>query len=513
MTLKQKLLSGAVLLGVSSLLSRLLGLLRDRLFATTFGAVTADGIHNLDTYYAAFRLPDMLFQLLLYGVISASFIPIFSAYIKKDKAEEGWAFANSCTTILTTFLFGVVALSLIFAPWLVKLIVPGFSQEKLDLTVNLTRIMLISPLFFGFSSIWQSIQNSFGKYFYIALAPVVYNLSIILATIIGAKEYGVYAITVGVVIGAFLHAGVQLPEIIRLGFKFMPNWNWRRGDLKEMGKLIIPRIVGLSAIQINLVVDTIIGSTLATGSITVLNYAINLNSLPMGIIGISISIVAFGVFAELAALEEHKKFFDHLKENFYKIIYLIIPAAVGMIILKKEIVGVILSGGKFGEQDIVLTAGTLGILSIGLAAQSINPLLSRAYFAYKNTKTPVLISIFSVVLNIVFSITLTKIFDFGVYGLATATSAAGLIQWFLLQAFLKTKLPHKQGKILEFGKIAKIIIATTVMAAIVFAAKNLITNFISPGFILSAVQVAVCGLLGLLIYFSSLKILKYKNCP
>lgn len=509
MSLRQKLLSGAVLLGVSSLISRLLGLLRDRIFATTFGATASSGIHDLDTYYAAFRLPDTLFQLLLYGAISAAFVPIFTSYIKKNQSEEGWRFANNSLNILTLALVAISIIALIFAPWIVKIFVPGFSGEKLSLTVTITRVMLISPLFFGLSSVFQSIQNSLNRYFYMALAPIMYNISIIVATLIGGKEYGVYAVTIGVVAGSFLHAAVQFPEILRLGFSWRPTFNWRAPDIREMIRLLIPRVAGLSVFQVNLVINTLIGSLLASGSITILNYAINLNSLPMGIVGVSISIVAFGVFAELVAGEEHEKFFHILKENFYKVVYLIAPATVGMIILRHEIVGLILKSGKFTTQDVALTAETLGILSIGLLAQSLIPLFARAFYAYKNTRTPLYIAIFGTILNVALSLILTQIWHFGVYGLAASTAIAGTAHWIMLQTIILKHLPHKGDKFIEIGKILKITIATIIMAVAVYFVKDAVSGFIGSGIIGLSASLGVSCAIGLIVYFGITKLLRW----
>ncbi|MBI5152344.1 murein biosynthesis integral membrane protein MurJ [Candidatus Peregrinibacteria bacterium] len=510
MNLRQKLLSGAVLLGVSSLLSRLLGLLRDRIFATTFGAV-GGGIHDLDTYYAAFRLPDTLFQLLLYGAISAAFVPIFTSYIKKNQSEEGWRFANNSLNILTTLLIIVSIIALIFAPWIVKIFVPGFSGEKLALTTTVTRIMLISPLFFGLSSVFQSIQNSLNRYFYMALAPIMYNISIIVATLAGAKEYGVYAVAIGVVAGAFLHAAVQFPEILKLGFHWRPTFNFKAPDIKEMVRLLIPRVAGLSVFQVNLVINTLIGSLLASGSITILNYAINLNSLPMGIVGVSISIVAFGVFAELVAGEEHEKFFHILKENFYKVVYLIVPATVAMIILRHEIVGLILKTGKFTSHDVALTAETLGILSIGLLAQSLIPLFARAFYAYKNTRTPLYIAIFGTILNVALSIALTQVWHFGVYGLAISTAIAGTAHWIMLQTTILKHLPHQGDKFIDIGKIVKIIISAALMGVVVYFTKDAALHFIGNGIIGLSASLAIACAVGLIVYFGAIKILRYRS--
>ena len=437
---KNKILMGAVLLGISSFLSRFLGVIRDHIFANQFGALQGQGIFDLDTYYAAFRLPDLLFNLLILGTVSAAFVPIFTDYIAKRKKKEGWEFVNSILHLLMFGLLVLAGLSFIFAPWLVKLIAPGFTGEKLETTINLTRIMLVSPIFFSLSSIAQSIQNTFKTFFYYALAPIFYNLSIIGATLFWGAEFGVYGVAFGVVIGAVLHFLIQVPALIKLGYRYRFAFDWRRKDVREMAKLTLPRVFGVSAMQFTLLVDTLIGSTLAVGSITILNYAINLNSLPMGVIGVSLAISSFSTLAELAALRQKKAFREELQKLIRWVLFLILPASFGLFILRSEVVTLILGSGKFGERDVWLTAGTLGLLVLSLLAQSLIPLLARAFYAYKNTWTPVKIALLAFGFNVVGSLTLAKFLGFGVYGLALANTLANWLNFGFLVWFLQKKI-------------------------------------------------------------------------
>jgi len=216
--IKKLVIGGGLLLGISNLLSRILGLVRDHLLGTTFGALSGSGLFDLDTYYAAFRLPDFLFNLLIYGTLSAAFVPIFVQYLKKDKIEEAWKFASSVMNIAIVLIFAVCAVVFIFAPWIVPVFVPGFGDERLALTIQLTRIILISPIFFTVSAVFQSIQNSFKTFFFYALAPLVYNLSIIGGIIFLSPRYGVIGVAWGVVAGSALHALVQVPSMIKNKF-------------------------------------------------------------------------------------------------------------------------------------------------------------------------------------------------------------------------------------------------------------------------------------------------------
>lgn len=466
-----KIGKGAILLGVSSLLSRLLGIYRDHLFANIFGAGKLIGIFDLDTYYAAFRIPDFLYNLLIYGTISVAFIPILTVYFKKKQEKEGWEFAGTVLNLLLILLLGVSFLVFIFAPYLVKVVVPGFTGEKLEITIKLTRIMLISPIFFGLSSIFQGIQNTFKSFFYFSLAPIFYNLSIIFSVLFLSERYGVYGITWGVILGAFLHFAVQCPKVFKLGFRFKWAFDYQREDVRKMARLVLPVIVGISVTQINLLVTTLIGSTLAAGSITIINYAFNLNSLPLGIIGISLAVAAFSTLSELAVEEDSKQFVQELKKRINQILFLIIPSMMGLFLLRFEIVSLILKGGEFGLKETVLTANTLAFLVIGLFAQSLIPLLARAFFAYHNTKTPVLIGVWAVVFNIAGSLFFTRVFNWGVYGLALAGSLASILNCAMCLMALRQKLWTKEA-ILDWRKMGKFVLSTLLMAGLVWGVRE-----------------------------------------
>ncbi len=509
--IKKILQSGAILLAVSSLVSRMLGLLRDKIFAHQFGALQASSIFDLDAYYAAFRLPDFMFQLLIMGTVASAFVPIFSEYFHTDKKEQAWKFLDTCITCLMTLLLILGTIIFIFAPWIIPLLVPGFSGEKLELTVHLTRIMLVSPLIFCLSSLFQSVENAAKKYLYFALAPILYNLAIILATLFFAPTYGVIAIAYGVVIGSVLHALIQWPAVKELGHTFHIRFDWKSKDFQQFIKLATPRIFGIGITQFNILVDTIIASTLVTGSITAFNYATNLESLPLGLVGVSISIVAFGIFSEQVAKNDHIGMVATLQEKLENIAIYIIPATAGLMLLRQEIIEVILKGGKFTTDDVSLTASLLGILSLALLAQSLIPLFSRFFYAKKNTYTPVGISLIGFLSNIFASLYFAKHLHWGVLGIAT-----GMVLSSTLQAFLLIRAVHTKEKITIFtqdetSKYTKMLTATGIMSLGVWLLQQLSGLIPHQSTIISFLILIALGAAGLGLYFYSLKRLNYPN--
>ncbi|MBI2453465.1 murein biosynthesis integral membrane protein MurJ [Candidatus Peregrinibacteria bacterium] len=477
--IRSKVFQGAVLLGISSFLSRLLGVYRDHLFAIRFGATQGSGIYDLDAYFAAFRIPDFLYNLLIIGAVSSAFVPIFTGYIQKEQKEEGFAFANTVLNFFVSLMLILSVILFIAAPFVMKILTPGFSPEKLAVSVNATRIMLLSPIFFAFSSIAQSIQNTFKTFFSYALAPILYNLSIIFAALFLTDRFGIYGLGFGVTVGAFFHFFIQVPSLYSLGYRYRFLFNLKRKDLREMFRLVVPRIIGVSAMQLIFVFDTLIGSTLAAGSISIFYLAFNLNSLPMGIVGISLAISSFSTLSELADKGREPFFADELKRYIRWILFLIIPATFGILFLRREVTQLILGGGKFTLRDVFLTSQTLFILGLSLVAQSLIPLFSRAFYAWKNTVIPLVIVMVTVFSHISLSLFFTKVLFFGVKGIAFAYSISQILQIALLFLFLKRFLPSFSIFPLKDGM--KFLFSSFLMILFVFIGRN----FLVPLFPLS----------------------------
>ncbi len=484
----------AFVIALASLTSRFLGIFRDRILAGKFGAGD-----ELDIYWAAFRLPDLTYSLIVLGALSAGFIPIFIKQLEKDKIKDyhkAYDFANNILNILVITLLGVNFLFFIFTPIIIPLIAPGFSGKKLHLTIQMTRIMLISPILLSISAILGGILQSFKKFFIYSLCPIMYNLGIIIGALYFVDWWGIYGLAIGVVLGAASHMLIQVYPVKNLGFKYKFLFSLKDENTRRLAKMMLPRTLTLAIAQINFTVLTIIASTLSVGSIAVFNFANNIQSFPLGIFGISFAVAAFPTMSEW--INNKEKFSYVVNETFLKILFFIIPSIFLLIILRAQVVRVILGTGKFGWQDTILTFKTLGFFAISLFAQSLIPLLSRVFYAYQDSKTPFFIGLISSIFNLIFALKLSKIM--GIPGLALAFSLASIINFTLLLAIVKIKLPSpKHLKILS--SVFKISLASLIAGIATQCTKFFIGQFVNMEKLWGVfTQGMIAGLIGIIIY-------------
>jgi putative peptidoglycan lipid II flippase len=434
-------MSAAFVITMAGLASRLLGLIRDRMLASHFGAGD-----TLDVYYAAFRIPDLVYNLLILGALSAAFIPVFTGLISQERREEAWKLANGLLNLAILFMMAIGVLLAIIAPWLMKIITPGFPPEKIQMVVIFSRIMFLSPLLLGVSGVFGGILTSFKHFLVYSLAPIFYNLGIIIGIVFFVRWMGPVGLAWGVVLGAFLHMAIQYPAVKKTGFKHI--WFikdiFKDSNIRQVVKLMIPRTLGIAVNQINLLVITIFASTLAAGSLAIFNFAQNLQSVPLGLFGVSFAIAVFPTLATYAAKNESDNFVNAFSHTFRNILFFVIPLSVFLLVLRAQIVRVVLGAGKFDWEDTILTFQCLGIFVISLFAQSLIPLLARSFYALQNTKTPFYIGLVAEAFNIFFVLLLID--RYKIMGLAIAFSAAAIIQMVLLLFILRTKFEDLDDK-------------------------------------------------------------------
>jgi len=493
----------AALVALSSLASRFLGVIRDRILAGHFGAG-----QTLDIYYAAFRVPDLIFNLVVLGALSAGFIPIFTGLIKDLPCEwraasnlfsrnrEAWNLANNMLNIICLGLIFLALLGIIFAPGWVRLITPGFSPEAQKLTAALTRIMFLSPLFLGISGILGGILQSFKRFLVYSLAPIFYNLGIIVGALYFVRLWGIYGLAAGVILGAFLHMAIQIPAVYHLGFRYRWLLKWRDQATRKIARMMVPRTLTLAISQFNLVVMTIIASGLASGSLTIFNFANNLQSFPIGIFGVSFAIAAFPALSAVAFNKE--KLTVNFSQTMRQILFFIIPATVLIIVLRAQIIRVVLGTGKFNWQDTILTMNTLGFFALSLFAQATIPLLIRVFYARHNSATPFYLGLSTVALNVVLSFCLGA--KMGVAGLALAFSLANIFNFLLLWLWL-----HFVVGALDLVRIIVATLKFTVAALASGIAAQLMKAAVWPFIDMSRfsgvfIQLVAAAFIGLLVY-------------
>jgi len=465
------ILPPTLLLALSALFSSFLGIARDHLLAKNFGATAGDGIYNLDVYYAAFRIPDLLYLILVMGAISAAFIPIFTKYKKSGDLDEAWKFASTMLHLLLIVISVVAVVAFIFAPQLTNLVAAGFSDESFDLTVRLMRIMLLSPIIFTFSSVFISIQDSFKSFFFRSLTPIFYNLGIVLAVIFFSDQFGVVGVTWGVVLGAVLALLIQLPSLWQVGYKHVWIIDYKRSDVREAFRLMLPRVLAMSMYQISLLVYTLMASFLVTGSITVLYFANNIYALPLAIIALSFSITSFATFSELATEPTTEPFTREIKSVMQQVLFLVFPATVGVILLRYEMIDAILVVGKFTPRDAVLTAQVLLPMILSLFTHSLILLLMRGFYAYQNTKTPFWASFWGAVLGVVLAYVFAFRYGMGVVGIGAAIAISNVLVFAVMYLLMRRRLGRN---LLDWLNVSKMLLASIAMGLVLVYAKTLV---------------------------------------
>ncbi|MDD3006802.1 MAG: murein biosynthesis integral membrane protein MurJ [Candidatus Pacebacteria bacterium] len=423
--------SAAFIIGIMTLAAKFLGVLKNSILAHNFPA------NDIDIYLAAFRIPDFIFNIIVLGALSAGFIPVFSKLVSQNKKEEAFKAANNILNILFIVLLGITMISMVLAPWIIDLIVPGFDAEKKQKTVELTRIMFLSPIFMLLSSITGGILQSYKRFLIYSLSPIVYNLGIIFGAMVLAKEYGLAGLAWGVPLGAFLQFIIQFPSVKMLGFRYKMFVNTKSAEVRTIIKIMVPRIFTMIISQVNPFVVTIIASTLAAGSITAFTYANDLQSFPLGIFAISFAVACFPTLSELSGKYHRGKFTEVLLSTTKQILYFIIPLSIFLIVFRAQAVRVIYGHGYFDWTSTVATIDALYIFCISLFAQSLIPLFSRAFWALHDSKTPFYAALFSAIINIILALWLSP--KFGLNGLVGAFTLSSILNAAILFILLNKK--------------------------------------------------------------------------
>ncbi|NTW87857.1 MAG: murein biosynthesis integral membrane protein MurJ [Desulfobulbaceae bacterium] len=467
----------AASVGIAVMCSRVLGLVREQVFAGMFGAGFI-----YDAFVVAFRIPNLLRDLFAEGALSAAFVTVFSAYDRQRTQEETWQLAANVLNCILIFLCLITLLMIFFAEEIVTLLAPDFSliNGKTELTVKLTRIMLPFLVFISLSAVVMGILNTKGRFFIPALASSFFNLgSLIGGTSLAfiLPRYGQPAIVgmaIGTLVGGLLQLGMQIPTLYKTGFRYAPVMKFTDPGLKRILTLMIPATIGLSATQINLFINTNFAASCAEGSVSWLYYAFRLVQLPIGVFGVALSIAMLPVLAKQAADKNIGAMKDTMVSSLTMVFALTVPATVGLIILSQPIIRLIYQHGAFTAADTLATADTLCLYSIGLFAYSANKVLVPAFYALDKTKYPVIASFLAIIINIV--IILLTIDTYQHRAIALSTSCTMLINFLFLMAVLYKSLHGYSLTYLGKGCL-KIGIATLALSALLFLCRSLLAGW------------------------------------
>ena len=415
------LVTASLILTVAALASRLLGWVRLLVIGSQFGAS-----RELDAYFAAFRIPDAIFQLVVAGALSAALIPVFQGYRARGQEAEAWQLASSIINLVLIALAGLSLLMAIFAPVLVPIVAPGFDAPTTELTIRMTRVMLLSPVLIGMGAVVTGILNSHQQFTVPAVAPLLYNLAIIAAAIFLAPVMGVEGLAVGVAIGSLAHLAIQLPSLAKVGQRYDLTIGLRHPGVRRVAWLMGPRMLGLAAGQLNFLVSTVLASGLPEGSLTAYNYAFQLSQIPVGVVGVSIAVALFPTLSQDAALGRIGDIRRQVANAVRLLVFAAAPLMAIMIVLREPLTAVFYQYGAFTQLAVERTASTLLFFAIGLVGHIVVHVLTRTFYAMQDTRTPVTWAIVAVVINVPLMALLVG--PMGVEGLALALSISAVLE-------------------------------------------------------------------------------------
>ncbi len=497
----------AAVVGSATLISRILGFVRDMLVAGFFGA---NGI--IDAFYIAFKIPNMLRELFAEGSISAGFVPVFTEYLTKSSKEEAKKLSDTVFTFLSLTLIVVVTLGVIFAPYLVMLIAPGFKGNAAQflLTVKLSRIMFPFLLFVGLAALSMGVLNSLRSFAAPAIAPIMFNLTIILTVIFLLSGFAqpVVVLAAAVTVGGALQFFTQAPSLIKRGsffrFRFLP----RHPGMQKIITLIVPTILGLAITQVNITVDSILASYLTAGSITFLYLGTRLMQFPLGVFSTAISTAVFPTMATFAANNDTAGLIDTVSFGTRLSLFITIPAMTGLVVLAVPITNILFQRGEFSASDTIGAAGAVVFYCVGLWAYAGTRIFVKAFYSLKDTKTPVKIGIIAMVTNVFFDIMLMG--QLGHKGLALATSISGGVNFLFLMFLLKRRLGRIDGKRIAVST-AKICVSAALMAIVCYYMVRDPLFMTNNRLLWRVTRVGLTIVTGAAIFFASAFILRCKE--
>lgn len=486
----------ASIVAVAFVASRFLGLAREVVLAHLFGT----GAES-DAYVSAFRIPDFLFLVAMSGAFGAAFIPIFGGFLARDERDKAWRLASAVITFT-----GVVSISLavvifvLAGPIMSRLVAPELSGEYRDIAIRTMRLLLLSNILLGFGIAAKGILEAQDLFTLPALAPLLYSLATILGALILGPSMGVPGVAIGVVVGAACHVGIQVPGLIQAGMRYTPSLSRQVAGLGEVGRLLVPRVIGQAAFQINFIVVNYLANGQGPGKATALNQAWMLMMLPHGVLALSISTVAFPTMArqfEIGRLDEVRTTF---MRALAPLLFLILPASIGLYEFRTSIIQTVFQSGAFNAYSTSLVAPPLAFLALGLTWYALVEVLARIYYAMQDTKTPVAAGLAIIVINVALGIFLVD--RVGYAGLGLSLSVSTGIEAAILMVVLRRRIGGFDAR---FGSwFAKVALATAVMAVAAEAMRKPLQEATTAGEAPRVVQVMLlCYSIALvgLVYF------------
>ena len=443
---QHRIARAATLVMALFILSRLLGLGRQVVIGAQFGTSG-----ELDAYLAANRITETVFLIVAGGALGSAFIPTFADHLAQEDHAGAWELASAVINLALIVMTSVVGLIAVFAPTLVRTVVaPGFDPALQRLTVRLLRMMLVTPIVFGVSGVVMGALNAHKHFLLPALAPSVYNLSIIGGAVVLGPRLGVLGMAIGVVVGSGLHLLVQVPQLVRYGARYVPALGLGNSSVREVGRLMAPRVLGTAVAQLNLVVNNRFATRMGEGALSAISFAWMLMLLPQGVFAQAVGTAAFPTFAEQAGRGEYEKLQQALSATLRGIFFLSIPATVGLIAVGRPVVSLLFERGAFEAASTEAVAWALAFFALGLLGHAGLEIIARAFYALHDTFTPVWVGGVAMALNVTLSLTLPPVFSAAqlqpIGGLALANSIATLVEFVVLLVLIRRRMGSFQGR-------------------------------------------------------------------
>jgi putative peptidoglycan lipid II flippase len=491
----------AVIVGIAYVLSNLTGLGQRIIVTSRFGTSV-----EYDAFNAAFRIPDLLFSLLAGGALASAFIPTFTARLSTNQQRSAWRLAMAVAGLVFAFMSIVAVVAAVLAPAIIRAVIaPGFDDAQIELTAGLMRLMLISTVIFSVSGLLMGVLQSNNSFLASALAPSIYNLGIIFGALVLSGE-GIYGVAIGVVLGAALHLIVQLPALLRLLRQPRPAEELTSAeaqpqlltDIRNVIRLMGPRILGLGAVQVNLIVTVSLASGMGAGAVSALNIAFATLILPQAAIAQAIATVLFPTISAHAARGERVEFGHALTRAINIVIALSAPAAIGLILLGQPIIRLLFEHNSFSSESTSAVAFALAWYAVGLVGHSVLEVVTRGFYALHDTARPVILSVASMIANVVLSLILANLFrgmdlpPFG--GLALANSIATGIETAVLYGLLAQRVPE-----LNLRQTLAAAVKSSLACVVMTVAIWLWLNFLGNGIVAALFAIAA----GIAVYFGA----------
>jgi len=524
----------AGIVSIAVMFSRLFGLVREMIFAFYFGAGFL-----FDAYIVGFRIPNLLRDLFAEGALSVAFVKVFTDYQVKKGEPEAWQLASLIFNALAVVLSVITVLGILLAPYVVPLIAYGFPPEKAALAVTLTQIMFPFILLVALAAVAMGVLNTKGRFGVPASASTAFNIVSIIVGLAFAywlsggvwnaesvaggvpemsAQWAIIGMAIGTLVGGAAQLLIQIPSLRKVGFRFSPRLSFRDEGVRRVMRLMIPAIIGTSAVQVKVMVDTFIVSGIEGGN-SWLPFSFRLMQFPIGLFGVAIGTAAIPTLSRLASENNFAKFRTTLSDALKLVFLMTIPAACGLIVLGEPIVRLIYERGRFDAFATDMTAWALAAYSVGLAGYAAIKIVSPAFYALDDAKTPMYVSVASILVHVVVSYSMMRFLStvgvtperpsgFGHVGVALATSTVALVNFLALTLLMRRRISGLNGNEI-FAALIKIVVASAVMSAVCYFSYNFLTDSLgAKTFVVKLIEAFVPIALGGIVFFIAAKLLR-----